>query len=59
MSYYCTLKTQEFRTKDFLVRSIHSIEHQKCKYCLGKTSILWLNPLYDERAQTVASSLAV
>lgn len=22
-------------------------------------NILWLNPLYDERAQTVASSLAV
>ena len=57
--YYCTPKTQEFRTKDFLVRSIHSIEHQECKYCLGKTSILWLNPLYDKRAQTVASSLAV
>ena len=53
------LKTQEFRTKDFLVRRAHSIEHQECKYCLGKTSLLWLNPLYDERAQTVASSLAV
>ena len=33
--YDCTLKTQEFRTKDFLVRSTHSIEHQKCKYCLA------------------------
>ena len=31
--YDCTLKTQEFRTKDFVVRSTHSIEHQKCKYC--------------------------
>ena len=31
--YRCTLKTQEFRTKDFVVRSTHSIEHQKCKYC--------------------------
>ena len=30
--YRCTLKTQEFRTKDFVVRSTHSIEHQKCKY---------------------------
>ena len=32
---YClqTLKTQEFRTKDFVVRSAHSIEHQECKYC--------------------------
>ena len=32
---YClqTLKTQEFRTKDFVVRSAHSIEHKKCKYC--------------------------
>ena len=27
------LKTQEFRTKDFVVRSAHSIEHQKYKYC--------------------------
>ena len=25
--YRCTLKTQEFRTKDFVVRSAHSIEH--------------------------------
>ena len=24
--YRCTLKTQEFRTKDFVVRSTHSIE---------------------------------
>jgi len=31
--YDCTLKTQEFRAKDFVVRSTHSIEHQKCKYC--------------------------
>ena len=31
--YDCTLKTQEFRTKDFVVRRAHSIEHQKCKYC--------------------------
>ena len=30
----CTLKTQEFRTKDFVVRSTGSIERQKCKYCL-------------------------
>ena len=28
------LKTQEFRTKDFVVRRTHSIEHQKCKYCM-------------------------
>ena len=34
--YRCTLKTQEFRTKDFVVRSAHSIEHQKCKYCLRR-----------------------
>ena len=33
--YRCTLKTQEFRTKDFVVRRAHSIEHQKCKYCVG------------------------
>ena len=32
----CTLKTQEFRTKDFVVRRAHSIEHQKCKYCLRR-----------------------
>ena len=25
--YRCTLKTREFRTKDFVVRSAHSIEH--------------------------------
>ena len=25
--YRCTLKTQEFRTKDFVVRWAHSIEH--------------------------------
>ncbi len=25
--YRCTLKTQEFRTKDLFVRSTHSIEH--------------------------------
>ena len=35
--YACTLKTQEFRTKDFVVRRGHSIEHQKCKYSLSKT----------------------
>ena len=35
--YTCTLKTQEFRTKDFVVRRGHSIEHQKCKYSLSKT----------------------
>ena len=34
--YRCTLKTQEFRTKDFVVRSTHSIERQKCKYCVGR-----------------------
>ena len=33
--YRCTLKTQEFRTKDFVVRRAHSIERQKCKYCVG------------------------
>ena len=37
MHYVCTLKTQEFRTKDFVVRRGHSIEHQKCKYSLSKT----------------------
>ena len=35
--YTCTLKTQEFRPKDFVVRRTHSIEHQKCKYSLSKT----------------------
>ena len=35
--YGYTLKTQEFRTKDFVVRRGHSIEHQKCKYSLSKT----------------------
>ena len=35
--YNSTLKTQEFRTKDFIVRRTHSIEHQKCKYCLSKS----------------------
>ena len=34
--YRCTLKTQEFRTKDFVVRWTRSIEHQKCKYCVGR-----------------------
>ena len=34
--YRCTLKTQEFRTKDFVVRRAHSIERQKCKYCVGR-----------------------
>ena len=29
------LKTQEFRTKDFIMRRAHCIEHQKCKYCVG------------------------
>ena len=28
------LKTQEFSTKDFVMRRSHSIEHQKCKYCV-------------------------
>ena len=37
--YRCTLKTQEFRTKDFFVRSTHSIEHQKCKYCVGRQGV--------------------
>ena len=37
--YRCTLKTQEFRTKDFFVRSTHSIEHQKCKYCVGRSAV--------------------
>ena len=37
--YDCTLKTQEFRTKDFVVRSTHSIEHQKCKYCVGRCAV--------------------
>ena len=37
--YPCTLKIQEFRTKDFLVRSAHSIEHQKCKYCVGRQGV--------------------
>ena len=32
------LKTQEFRTKDFVVRRTHSIEHQKCKYCVGASA---------------------
>ena len=31
------LKTQEFRTKDFVVRWARSIEHQKCKYRLRRT----------------------
>ena len=30
--YSCTLKTQEFRAKDFFVRLTRSIERQKCKY---------------------------
>ena len=34
----CTLKTREFRTKDFVVRSTHSIERQECKYCLWRTA---------------------
>ena len=34
--YRCTHKTQEFRIKDFFVRRAHSIEHQKCKYCLWR-----------------------
>ena len=38
--YHCTLKTQKFRTKDFFVRSTHSIEHQKCKYCHRRASLL-------------------
>ena len=29
-----TAQNQEFRTKDFVVRRAHSIEHQKCKYCI-------------------------
>ena len=33
--YRRTLKTHEFRTKDFLVRLTRSIEHQECKYCIG------------------------
>jgi len=37
--YRCTLKTQEFLTKDFVVRSTHSIEHQKCKYCVGRQGV--------------------
>ena len=37
--YRCTLKTREFRTKDFVVRSAHSIEHQKCKYCVGRQGV--------------------
>ena len=34
--YRCTLKTQEFRTKDFLVRWTRSIERQECKYSLRR-----------------------
>ena len=37
--YRCTLKTQEFRTKDFVVRRAHSIERQKCKYCVGRQGV--------------------
>ncbi len=33
------LKTQKIRTKDFFVRSTHSIEHQKCKYCVGRRAV--------------------
>ena len=33
------LKTQEFRTKDFVARWAHSIEHQKCKYCVGRQGV--------------------
>ena len=43
--YRCTLKTQEFRTKDFVVRSTHSIEHQKCKYCVGWRLAVATQPL--------------
>ena len=46
--YRCTLKTQEFRTKDFVVRRAHSIEHQKGKYCLRRTTEeLEKNPLNE------------
>ena len=46
--YRCTLKTQEFRTKDFVVRSTHSIEHQKCKYCVGWRLAVATQPLIVE-----------
>ena len=46
--YRCTLKTQEFRTKDFVMRRTHSIEHQKGKYCLRRTTEeLEKNPLNE------------
>jgi len=45
------LKTQEFRTKDFVVRSTRSIEHQKCKYCVGRAShffrIAFISQLFE------------
>ena len=34
--YRCTLKTQEFRTKDFFVRSTHSIERVGRQIFSGK-----------------------
>ena len=34
--YRCTLKTQEFRTKDFVVRSTHSIERVERQIFSGK-----------------------
>ena len=49
---YClqTLKTQEFRTKDFVVRSAHSIEHQERKYCHQQKQIEIVLPtaMYEE-----------
>ena len=46
MHYLKTLKTQEFRTKDFFMRSTHSIEHQKCKYCVGLQGVRSLFGMY-------------
>ena len=46
MHYLKTLKTQEFRTKDFVVRRAHSIEHQKSKYCVGLKGVRSLFGMY-------------
>ncbi|WP_337639737.1 hypothetical protein, partial [Prevotella sp.] len=44
---------------DFVVRSTHSIEHQKCKYCVGRalTKGLWIKIFVKALPNAIAEPL--
>ncbi len=48
-----TPKTQEFRTKDFVARRAHSIEHQKCKYCIRQNRVNMLVNIFYSPSYTL------